>query len=43
MPLKDKKGTTITKTFQKISLNRKTNKMWEEKGSEFYNEIIFLE
>ena len=42
--LKDKKGTTIVNAFQKI-LNkstelhsgRKPNKMWVNKGSEFYN------
>ena len=42
--LKDKKGTTIVNAFQKI-LNkstelhsgRKPNKIWVNKGSEFYN------
>ena len=37
--LKDKKGITITIAFQK-ALNRskhKPNKIWEDKGSEFYN------
>ena len=39
IPLKDKKGITITNAFQKIlnGFNRKPNKMWLEKGSEFYN------
>ena len=39
IPLKDKKGTTITNTFQKIGdgSNRKTNRIWVDKGSEFYN------
>ena len=39
IPLKDKKGITITDTFQKISdeSNRKPNKIWVDKGSEFYN------
>ena len=39
IPLKDKKGITITNVFQK-SLNeskRKVNKIWVDKGSEFYN------
>ena len=39
VPLKDKKGTTIVKAFQKI-LNiskRRPNKIWLNKGSEFYN------
>ena len=37
--LKDKKGITITNAFQKIlkESNRKTNKIWVDKGSEFYN------
>ena len=38
-PLKDKKGVTITNEFQ-IILNdskRKPNKIWVDKGSEFYN------
>ena len=39
IPLKDKKGITITKAFQKIldKPNGKPNKIWVEKGSEFYN------
>ena len=39
IPLKDKKGITITNAFQKIlkESNRKTNKIWVDKGSEFYN------
>ena len=39
VPLKDKKGITITNGFQKIlkEFNRKTNKIWVDKGSEFYN------
>ena len=42
IPLKDKKGITITDTFQKISdeSNRKPNKLWVDKGSEFYNRRI---
>ena len=37
--LKDKIGITITNAFQKIidESNRKPNKMWVDKGSEFYN------
>ena len=37
--LKDKKGITVTKTFQEISddSNRRTNKIWVDNGSEFYN------
>ena len=37
--LKDKKGVSIVDAFQKIlkETNRKTNKVWVDKGSEFYN------
>ena len=37
--MKYKKGITITKAFQKIlkESNRKPNKIWVDKGSEFYN------
>ena len=39
VPLKDKKGITITNAFQKIlkESNRKPNKIWVDKGSKFYN------
>ena len=39
IPLKDKKGITITNAFQKIldESNRKPNKTWVDKASEFYN------
>ena len=39
IPLKDKKGITITTAFQKIldESNRKPNKIWVDKGHEFYN------
>ena len=39
VPLKDKKGTTIVNAFQSILDNskRKPNKIWVNKGSEFYN------
>ena len=39
IPLKDKKGITITNDFQKIlnESNRKPNKIWVDKGSAFYN------
>ena len=48
IPLKDKKGNTITNDFQKIlkesnrreakSEGHKPNKIWVDKGSEFYNQ-----
>ena len=39
IPLKDKKGTTITNASQKIlyESKRKPNKVWLDKVSEFYN------
>ena len=47
LPLKDKKGINIVNAFQKIlnasdkseaqSKGRKPNKIWVDKGSEFYN------
>ena len=45
VPIKDKKGTSIVNTFQKIiSEERKPNKTWAEQGGEFYNSFKdFLE
>ena len=39
VPLKDKKGISIVKAFQIIlqQSNRKPNKIWVDKGFEFYN------
>ena len=39
VPLKDKRGANIVNTFQSIlkDSNRKPNKIWVDKGSEFYN------
>ena len=39
IPLKDKKGISIVNAFQNIlnESNRKPNKIWVDKGSEFYN------
>ena len=39
VPLKDKKGVSIVKAFQSIlkQSNRKPNKIWVDKGSEFHN------
>ena len=39
IPLKDKKGATITNSFEKIlkEFNRKPKKIWVDKGSKFYN------
>ena len=42
IPLKGKKGITITNAFQIIlnESNRKPKKIWEDKGSEFYNILM---
>ena len=42
VPLKDKKGVSIVNAFQSIlkKSNRKPNKIWVDKGSEFYNRSI---
>ena len=42
LPLKDKKGTTINNSFQKIldESNCKRNKIRVDKGSKFYNRSI---
>ena len=42
VPLKDKKGVSIVDAFQKIldKSGRKTNKIWVDKGSEFYNNCL---
>ena len=39
VPLKDKKGASIVNAFQSIlkDFNRESNKIWVDKGSEFYN------
>ena len=39
IPLKDKKGIPIINAFQKSldESNRKTNKIWVDKCSDFYN------
>ena len=39
VPLKDKKGVSIVNAFQKIlkEADRRPNKIWVDKGSEFYN------
>ena len=42
IPLKDKRGITITNAFQKIldESGRKPNKIWVDKGSEFHNRTM---
>ena len=43
-PWKDKKGITITNAFQKNidESKRKSNKIWVDKGSAFYNRSMKL-
>ena len=40
--LKDKKGVTFVSAFQKVldKSGRKPNKIWADKGSEFYNSFF---
>ena len=42
IPLIDKKGVTITNAFQNLlkECNRKSNKIWVDKRSEFYNRSV---
>ena len=42
VPLKDKKGLSTADAFQKLlnDSNRKPNKIWVDKGSEFYNSSV---
>ena len=43
VPLKDKKGVSIVNAFQILKQsNRKPNKIWVDKVSEFYNFIIII-
>ena len=42
IPLKDKKGISITNAFDKIikQFKRKPNKLWVDQGSEFHNRVF---
>ena len=42
VPFKDKKGASIANAFQEIldKSGRKPNKIWVDKGSEFYNVLL---
>ena len=42
IPLKDKKGSSITNAFNKIikQSNRKPNKIWVDQGGEFHNHVF---
>ena len=39
-PLKDKKGETVAKAFERVFKIRKPEKVWSDKGKEFYNKSI---
>ena len=40
VPLKDKRGITMEKAFQKIiSKGHKPNQIWVDQGGEFYNKL----
>ena len=39
VPLKDKKGLTMRETFQKVFKERMLEKLWTDKGKEFYMEV----
>ena len=42
VPLKDKKGISVTNGFNKIikQFGRKPNKIWVDQGSEFFNDVF---
>ena len=42
VPLKDRKGVSIVNAFQKVlkESNKKPNKIWVDRGSEFYNNFF---
>lgn len=40
IPLKDKKGTSVARALQIIFQDRKPNKLWVDKGKEFYNKDV---
>ena len=43
VPLKDKKGETVANAFKGIikKSSRKSNKIWVDKGKEFYNQHMY--
>ena len=40
IPLKDKKGETVAKALKTIFRERKPEKLWTDKGKEFYNKDV---
>ena len=40
IPLKNKKGETVAEAFKEIFKERKPEKLWTDKGKEFYNKNV---
>ena len=40
IPLKDKKGITVAKELEELFKERKPDKLWTDRGTEFYNENV---
>jgi len=40
LPLKDKTGVSVAKALKKIFKQKKTEKLWTDKGKEFYNKHV---
>ena len=41
LPLKDKKGETVANAFKEIMKIEKPNKLWVDRGKEFYNQHMY--
>jgi len=39
-PLKDKTGVSVSKALKEIFKQRKPEKLWTDKGKEFYNKHV---
>ena len=40
VPLKNKSGASVAKAFEELFKSRKPNKIWTDKGKEFYNKDV---
>jgi len=40
IPLKNKTGTEVASALQKVFKERKPEKLWVDKGKEFYNKLL---
>jgi len=40
IPLKNKTGTEVASALQKVFKERKPEKLWVDKGKEFYNKLV---